>query len=166
MNDLIRLLKRDRLLVAECPACQEPFRLADADLFPAAGDWPAKALEVLEQRRLEIRERRAELKARKDRMTSGAQRTSEAVNLGKIVEKIAPSFPTFGFEPRDCRALLEPIDYVIFQGLARRGRVDALMFVDVKSGKAGLTKSQKQIRDRVQEGRIAFKRLPARKGAR
>lgn len=166
MNDLIRQLKRDRTLFTECPTCGESFRLADAELFPASGDWPAKALEILERRRQEIRERRAELKARRERMTSGSRRTAEAVNLGKIVEKIAPSFPTFTFEPRDCRSLLEPIDYVVFEGLTRRGRVEALHFVDVKSGKASLTQGQKQIRDRVQDGRVTFRRLPARKGAR
>lgn len=166
MDGLIRQLKRDRTLFAACPSCDETFRLADAEIFPASGGWPAAALEILERKRQEIRERRAELKARKARMTSGAQRTAEAVNLGKIVEKIVPSFPAFGFERSDCRSLLEPIDYVIFQGLARSGRVEALHFVDVKSGKAGLTKGQKQIRDSVQAGRVTFKRLRARKGAR
>lgn len=166
MNDLIRQLKRDRSLFAECPSCNETFRLADSELFPASGDWPAEALAILQRKRQEIRERRAELKALKARMTSGAQRTSEAVNLGKIVEKIAPSFPAFEFDRGDCRSLLEPIDYVIFQGLARRGRVEALHFVDVKSGKASLTKGQKQIRDQVKAGRVTFKRLAARKGAR
>ena len=161
MDALIRQLQSDRTLVGECPSCAETFRLVDATLFPLGGDWPAAALELLKRRREEIRERREELKKQRRLMTRGARLTAEAVNLGKIVEKIAPSFRSFEFAPRDCRALLEPIDYIIFQGLARTGRAEALWFVDVKSGRANLKPGQRQIRDRVQAGDVRFKRLPA-----
>ena len=71
-------------------------------------------------------------------MTKTARRTAEAVNLGKIVEKIVPSFASFSYEPGDCRALFEPIDYLVFSGLAKQNQVEALFFVDVKSGNARL----------------------------
>jgi predicted Holliday junction resolvase-like endonuclease len=60
-----------------------------------------------------------------------------------IVEKIVPSFPSFAYEAGDCRAMFEPIDYLVFSGLSKRNRVEALYFVDLKSGNARLSGSHK-----------------------
>ena len=89
-------------------------------------------------------------------MTTRSERTTEAVNIGKIVEKIVPSFSSFLHHPGDCRALFDPIDYVIFSGLASRGHVDSLLFVDVKSGRGRLTNDQKAIKSAVQGGAVNF----------
>ena len=67
----------------------------------------------------------------------------------KVVEKIGPSLPGFPLQPRDCRALFEPIDYVAFKGLSDRGVVDAVIFVDVKSGGAVLQPNQRKIKKAV-----------------
>jgi predicted Holliday junction resolvase-like endonuclease len=93
------------------------------------------ALNALRQR---IQERRRQLARNRELMTKTARRTAEAVNLGKIVEKIVPSFAGFSYESGDCRALFEPVDYLVFSGFARQNQVEALFFVDVKSGNARL----------------------------
>jgi predicted Holliday junction resolvase-like endonuclease len=92
-------------------------------------------------------------------MSKRAQKTSETVNLGKIVEKIVPSFASFAHAPGDCRALFEPIDYLIFSGLSSRSRVDSLHFVDVKSGKARLSPGQRSIKTIVEAGAVEFSTL-------
>ena len=89
-------------------------------------------------------------------MTKTARRTAEAVNLGKIVEKIVPSFASFSYEPGDCRALFEPIDYLVFSGLAKQNQVEALFFVDVKSGSARLSRAQASIKSAVEAGSVRF----------
>jgi predicted Holliday junction resolvase-like endonuclease len=63
------------------------------------------------------------------------------------------------FSPRDCRALFEPIDYLIFPGLAARRRVDCVIFADVKSGKARLKSMQRDIHRIVDTGRVFFKTI-------
>jgi predicted Holliday junction resolvase-like endonuclease len=150
-NALIAELQRDPRFKATCPVCRQNFRLSDAVLF-AVGDQPPKAaLDALQAMRERIKERRRELASNRDLMTKTAQRTAEAVNLGKIVEKIVPSFATFSYEPGDCRALFEPIDYLVFSGLAKQNHVEALFFVDVKSGNARLSSSQRSIKQAVEK---------------
>jgi hypothetical protein len=134
---LIAELQRDQRFKATCPACMEDFALSDAVLFPLDSEPPPAALAALKTMRARIKDRKAALRASRQRMTKAARRTAEAVNLGKIVEKIVPSFASFSYEPGDCRALFEPIDYLVFTGLARQNRVEALFFVDVKSGMPG-----------------------------
>src|SRR5207248_175161 len=117
---LIPELQRDPRFKATCPACMEDFALCDAVLFALGSEPPPAALAALTAMRERIKTRKAALRASHERMTKGARRTAEAVNLGMIVEKIVPSFPSFAYEAGDCRAMFEPIDYLVFSGLAAR----------------------------------------------
>jgi predicted Holliday junction resolvase-like endonuclease len=139
-----------------CPVCNEDFRLADAALFALSGEPPDAALAAIAAMRERIKERKSNLAKARERMTARAEKTAHAVNLGKIIEKIVPSFSSFSYSSGDCRALFEPVDYLIFSGLASRGLVDSLLFVDVKSGKARLTNMQRDIKDRVEAGAVKF----------
>src|ERR1700676_4236017 len=136
---LIAELQRNKRFMGTCPTCNEDFRLADAALFALSAKPPEEALAAIAAMRDRIKERKIDLAKARERMTARAEKTAHAVNLGKIIEKILPSFSSFSYSAGDCRALFEPIDYLIFPGLARRGQVDSLLFVDVKSGKARLT---------------------------
>jgi predicted Holliday junction resolvase-like endonuclease len=149
-------LRGQRRLYAQCPNCQDEFRLADADLFDATKPLSGRALQRLDELRQGVREQREDFAKRKLRADQHTQVVAEAVNIGKVVEKIAPSLPGFPVSPGDCRSLLEPIDYLVFKGLAATGKVDALIFVDVKSGNARLSKRQKTIRDLVECGKVSL----------
>ena len=89
-------------------------------------------------------------------MTERAQITVASVNLGKILEKIIPSFRDFQFHTGDCRSLLDPIDYVIFSGLTKTGAFESLTFLDVKSGGARLNPVQREIQSTVERGHVEF----------
>ncbi len=157
---LISELQRDKRFKATCPACMEDFALSDAVLFALDAEPPPAALAALNAMRARIKERKAALRASRERMTTGARRTAEAVNLGMIVEKIVPSFPSFAYVAGDCRAMFEPIDYLVFSGLTTRDRVEALFFVEVKSGNARLTGSQQSIKKAVEDGSVQFRITP------
>jgi predicted Holliday junction resolvase-like endonuclease len=157
---LIAELQRDKRFKATCPSCMEDFALSDAVLFALGADPPEAALAALNAIRTRIKERKAALRESRERMTKGARRTAEAVNLGMIVEKIVPSFPSFAYEAGDCRAMFEPIDYLVFSGLTTRNQVEALYFVEVKSGNARLTGPQQSIKKAVEDGTVQFRVTP------
>jgi predicted Holliday junction resolvase-like endonuclease len=161
-RELIAELQRDKRFMGTCPSCLDEFRLADAALFSIDDTPPAAALAAIQAARQAIKERRDELARAKVRMTERAQITAQAVNLGKIVEKIVPSFASFGYAPGDCRALFEPVDYLIFSGLTGRQKVEALYFVDVKSGAARLSTKQRSIKEAVDAGAVKFRLIGSR----
>jgi predicted Holliday junction resolvase-like endonuclease len=156
LQSAIAELQRDKRFMGTCPTCSEDFRLVDATLFALDAQPPQAALAAIRAMREQVRERKANLTKARERMTARAEKTARAVNLGKIIEKIVPSFASFTYSPGDCRALFEPIDYLIFSGLASRAEVEALIFVDVKSGSARLTDVQKSIKNRVEAGAVKF----------
>lgn len=153
---IIAELQKDKRFFGTCPHCEDEFNLACAALFSLEDDPPEAALAAIAEMRERIHERKNEISKARERMTKRAANTSFAVNLGKIVEKIVPSFSSFSYEAGDCRALFEPIDYLIFSGLSNNRQVESLHFVDVKSGGAGLTKKQKEIKSVVESGSVKF----------
>jgi predicted Holliday junction resolvase-like endonuclease len=69
----------------------------------------------------------------------------------------------FKLDPNDCRSLFDPIDYVVFNGLSKTGKVDSIVFMDVKSGEARLSKKQKAIQNLVEASKVTFQTYEAAK---
>jgi predicted Holliday junction resolvase-like endonuclease len=88
---------------------------------------------------------------------------SHAVVNGKVREHLAPLFPEFlgQFSARDARFLGSPVDFVVFDGLDE-GRVERVVFVEVKTGSAALSARERRVREAVEDGRIEWQvvRLP------
>jgi len=157
--DTIKQLQADRRILAECPDSGETFALADAVMFYVGDPLPEEAKQWVCGFENDIKERQKELRERRRKVKEASERGATAVGLGKILEKLVPVMKDFGADSRDVRPLFEPIDYVVFNGLAARdGEVDSLVFLDVKTGKAGLQASQRQIRDAVQGGKVEWAR--------
>jgi predicted Holliday junction resolvase-like endonuclease len=154
-------LNRQRDLWVRCPHCDDEFRVAEAGLFDATKKLPDAALARLEQMRADLREMKEVLVKRREQAREKPKIAAKAANIGKTVEKIAPSLAGFPARAEECRALFEPIDYVVFKGL-RTGKVEALLFVDVKSGGAQLAPKQRQIKAAVEGGKVSLvvKSLP------
>lgn len=75
---------------------------------------------------------------------------------GKIMEQICSMFPNFKWHPADMRFLGSPVDYVIFKNMNKQS-IDKIIFLEVKTGDAKLTKLQEQIKRAVKAGRVEWK---------
>ena len=76
-----------------------------------------------------------------------SQKKSSEVRLGQITEQLAPFLNQFPYNPKECQFLGQPIDYIHF------GK-DAITIIEIKSGKARLSKKQRDIRDLVKAGKV------------
>lgn len=84
-----------------------------------------------------------------------AVKRSRAVITGQVAEQIAPYLPGFPFDPNELRFIGKPIDFIAFKGAAK-GQVEELVFVEVKSGGAGLSGVERSLRDAVQAGKVRW----------
>jgi predicted Holliday junction resolvase-like endonuclease len=155
-KEIINTLKSGNFY-CECPCgCGKEIKLKDADLFyldefsTSGREAQTGLLENLKQQRLELKEEEIN-------MTKRPQLTAKAVNVGFILERIAPSFDTFPFINNDCRSLFDPIDYIIFEGLSKKGVVNKIIFTDIKTGAARLKNNQKEIKSLVENKKVDFK---------
>jgi len=77
------------------------------------------------------------------------QKKSSEVRLGKVAENMAPFFDAWPYDPNNFRFLGNPVDGIQFTE-------DSVIFIEIKSGKARLSSSQKLIKDLVRRGKVEF----------
>lgn len=102
----------------------------------------------------EILRNKTELRSLIAKERKAAVQTSRATLLGKLMERIAPCFRTFDYDPRDMRCIADPFDYVLFDGLTVDRRVKQIAFIEVKCGKSIMSPAQRSIRDAVENHHV------------
>lgn len=151
-HKLISFFERTRSQ-AVCPCCSVKVDLAKAHLFYLDELNPIAREQVVAWRE-ELSERKVDLKAWRKRISKSSQITTAAVNTGFVLEKLCSSLPSFPFSVGDCRALGDPIDLIIFEGLAKHRQVSRIIFGDVKSGAARLSQRQKSIQAAIEKHKV------------
>jgi predicted Holliday junction resolvase-like endonuclease len=156
---IIRTLQ-EKGFYAECPCCGEPVRLRDCGLF-YLDEFTPEAEEIYNQLTDDLAERKREMSKRKEQISTRSELGAKAVNIGFILERLAPSMSAFRFARNDCRSLFDPIDYVIFEGLSESGAVNNIVFADIKTGAAILKPHQREIRSLVQTCKVQLETYPS-----
>ena len=155
-QDLINFLQQNEFK-ANCPTCGEGFKLKDASLF-SVDNFNAQAKKLLNEKKEELKERKELISKKKASTQKRVETTTGSVNMGFILERLAPVLEHFPFDKNDCRSLFDPIDYVIFEGLQKTGKVQKIFFVDIKSGKAELKANQEASKQMVEQKEVEFKK--------
>jgi predicted Holliday junction resolvase-like endonuclease len=89
-------------------------------------------------------------------------RISRATRDGRAYEQLVPYLPEFEeqFHRGDARFIGSPIDYLVFDGLYDGSEdLREIVFVEVKSGRPALSKSERAVRAAVEEGRVRWDRI-------
>lgn len=155
-QEIILTLKKGNFF-AECSCCGEEINLKTVDLFDS-DNFSQSALEIYNQNLELIKARKEALKKIRDLGASKSQTGAKAINIGFILERIAPTLESFRFSHNDCRSLFDPIDYVIFEGLSKKNYVDKIFFVDIKTGASKLSKKQREIKNVISARNVEFKK--------
>jgi predicted Holliday junction resolvase-like endonuclease len=79
---------------------------------------------------------------------------SRATLLGRLLERMAPCFRKFAYDPRDMRAICDPFDYVLFDGLTAERQVKEIVIIEVKCGVSRLSTVQGGVVQCVDQQRI------------
>lgn len=81
--------------------------------------------------------------------TTLSQKKSSEVRLGKTAENLAPFIDGWLYDPGDFRFIGNPVDGISIND-------DSIVFVEIKTGRARLTKSQKHAKQLIKEGKVYF----------
>ena len=87
-----------------------------------------------------------------------AVQRSQAVTMGKVFEQLTPYLPDFPYNPKDVRFLGSPVDLVVFDGLDQ-GTLERIVFVEVKTGTATLSRRERCIREAIEAGDVEWAEL-------
>lgn len=83
---------------------------------------------------------------------------SRSVLLGEVYEKVAPFLPEFPFAPRDMVFLGKGVDYIVFDGLSE-GKLERIVFLELKSGSSRLSKNEAMIREAIRRKKVDYQEL-------
>ena len=151
ISQIISSLKNSDLN-AQCP-CGEVSPLSDFIIYDGTITPPDDAKKIHELYEIEYNKKVEKLKTRKISATEGAEKKSLEVGFGKALEKMVHLHKDFNFPVEDCSFLAEPLDVIIFNGVATNN-VNHITFMEIKTGKAALNKHQRMIRDAVHDHKV------------
>ena len=82
---------------------------------------------------------------------------SRSTMRGQIAEHFAPFLPDFpaDLKASEARFIGKPVDFLVFKGMDEQD-ITELVFVEIKTGKARLTNTEKQVRNAIMEKRVRW----------
>jgi predicted Holliday junction resolvase-like endonuclease len=153
-KEIIRTLEENQFYT-ECPCCGEQILLRDTGLF-YLDDFSPEAEKLYQQKLQECKIREKEIREERKAISRRSETATTTINIGFILERIAPSMDGFPFNHNDCRSLFDPIDYIIFEGLNKKNSVSKILFTEIKTGNAKLSKKEKEIRNLVEKKQVVW----------
>ncbi|MHA2149802.1 MAG: Holliday junction resolvase-like protein [Candidatus Thorarchaeota archaeon] len=90
---------------------------------------------------------------------------SRYVLKGKIAEHMVPMYKdVFKYDPSDARFIGAPIDYLIFDGYTavkddNSEEPITVVLADIKTGKATLNRTERKIKEAVENGRVRWETI-------
>jgi predicted Holliday junction resolvase-like endonuclease len=154
----IGLFKAQRNIFGLCPLCGELFRLSEIKISygrKSPVDWYDKLMaeeEKIHEKEDRLEEKLAEIR---EKATEHARR----VLLPKLLRKVDPLFTSLGYFPQDAKAIFDPIDFVVFDGMNRDGNVRRVVFMDHETGNKGQRTIQKSVKRAIDKERYEWETI-------
>jgi predicted Holliday junction resolvase-like endonuclease len=101
---------------------------------------------------------RNEIEKREREVRADAIKRSTRTIIGKTLEKLVPFMKNFPYDAQDIRWIGDPIDWIIFNGYAS-GKLNKIIFCEIKSGESKLTPLQKKIKDIVKKKKVEWNEI-------
>jgi len=155
-SGLVNLFQSSRTILCVCPCCGNLLRLSDLRL-KYKGVAPRTWLDDYDAKvkRLDKREQLFEEKERK--LRDAAIRRGR-IKVPKLICKcIDKDIARFNYNPYDIKALLHPIDFVIFNGLNDEDKLKDITFLSRKTTSAVLNKLRNSLESAIDKERYDWR---------
>jgi predicted Holliday junction resolvase-like endonuclease len=165
INPLLNTIDGLQEILGICPCCEELFRLVEAKfIFPTRKARTSRYLDLIS---LENR-----ISTENDLLT--VQEDTFNIEIQTLIEqwresgrrqaksklmKIDPVFSANKIDPQEVKAIMHPVEYIIFHGLCSDDGVDALEFISRKPTNKGQEIIATSIGKAIEDGYVSFETL-------
>jgi predicted Holliday junction resolvase-like endonuclease len=162
MSDSVaKFFELQRHIFGICPQCNNFFRLSDSKIFlkkKPVLDWMDEI--DLESQKLETREQEiAEKKKELQREASAKGRRLAQLEVNKIDRVFTPR----KLDPDDAKVLLNPIDYVVFNGMNTADSIKNIVLLDRQTKQPAHRKIQNSIEHAIDRENYEWQTLRVEK---
>ena len=154
----IDFYRTQRNVFGICPRCGELFRLSDIKISYGrkfALDWYDRLLKKDEN----TAEKEEELEERLRSIREKAVDRARKVQLPRLLGKVDPLFTPLGYYPQDVKAVFDPVDFVVFDGMNRDERVRKVVFMDQQTEDVERQAIQKSIEAAIRKGKYGWETI-------
>ena len=145
----VQLFQSARTILCLCPCCGDIVRLSDLTLH-YKGETPRTWLDEYDQR-FGLYEERKEIFEGKESAIRRASREIGRKRATKTVRKlIRTTFPGSRYHPKDIKAILHPVDCIVFSGMAQKQKLSKIVMLSKESESKSLQKIRESIRQAVE----------------
>jgi len=132
MSELLGVFQSFRRILCVCPCCGEIMRLSDLHLR-YTGKAPKTWLDIHDQKSLML-ERKEKLFEQKEDEIREKSKQRGRKKVPQLVKKcLCPEFRELKYDPYDIKAIMHPIDFIVFDGLNQRKELRSITFLSRKA---------------------------------
>ena len=155
MKELVDVFQSFRKILCICPCCGEIVRLSDLHL-KYSGKAPKTWLDKYELELLSLQEKEELFEEKEEELRQKSiERGRRKVSL--LVKKcLCSEFRKLEYDPYDIKAVMDPVDFVVFDGLNARNEVRRIAFLSRKLSQ-NLTIVTESLRKTVSKGNYDWK---------
>jgi len=147
----VQLFQYGRTILCLCPCCGDIVRLSDLTLH-YEGETPRTWLDEYEHR-VDLFDKRLEsFKSKESEIREASREKGRRLAARKVRKVIKETFSGCSYHPKDIKALLYPVDCVVFSGMARKDRIDKIVMLSNQSKLPGYGKLRQSIRKTIERG--------------
>lgn len=156
MNPLVETFQNFRRILCICPCCQQMRHLSDLHL-KYKGKAPKTWLDTYESNARALDEKEAKFdekeKEIRDKATERGRKKVDQI----LTASLESSLAQFKYNPYDIKAILHPVDFIVFDGLNSKEKVDDVTFLCKTLSESDLIKTQKEVENVVKAQKYDWK---------
>jgi len=153
-SDILSAFQEFQKILVVCPECGEVYRLSELKLS-YRGKVKKTWLDELRLKEKKVERMEELLDEEWDEIREKAQEKARK-QLPKFLKKCMPVICAHGYYPQDLKALFDPIDFVIFDGMNLKEQVKRVVLFDGPAHNKIREKVQTSIQKAIKKGNYAW----------
>lgn len=154
-GDLLEAFRQFRSILCLCPCCGEMSRLSDLRLR-SGGAAPGTWLDEYEARAAEVKRKEEEFQGEREAIREAAVKRGRAKVPAIARNLMDPRIAATGYNPYDIKALLHPVEFVVFDGMDA-GEIRDVVLLSKGSGSDAMRDLARSVAGAVESGRYDWK---------
>jgi predicted Holliday junction resolvase-like endonuclease len=150
MLNPMQLFQQARTVLCLCPHCNEIVRLADLKLS-YEGVTPETWLDKYQKSLHRFEKQEDRFEEMESRIREKAREKGRKKARKRVIEIIDSALPGCEYHPQDIKAILHPIDYVVFCGMTEASKVDKIAFLSLETDDSTLKNVRKSIEKTIDD---------------
>ncbi len=144
MSDTVGLFQKTRTILCLCPCCHEIVRLSDLNLR-YEGPTPKTWLDKYEKSMNRFNKQLTLFQEAEGSIRQEAREKGRKKARKRVSEIMDSALPGCKYHPQDIKAVLHPIDYMVFCGMTEGNEIDKIVCLSLETDDAPLRRARRSI---------------------